>query len=103
VDQREAPGYEPRLVALQVPHQMPRRPPAGGRVQLLQRLLHPVLPYIGEAGGERRLHRVQPEALGDGDDRDRFGPTCRRLPPRDLGPYVGQPPGQGTKIHSRKK
>src|SRR5207245_1688965 len=52
-----------RLVALQVPDQVPRRAAAGRGVDLLQRLLYAVLTQVGEARGARRRYGVQPEPL----------------------------------------
>ena len=101
VHQREPSGDVLRLIALQVPDQVPGRPPPGGAVDLGERLLHAVLPQIREAGIEGRLHGFQAESLRDRDDRDRRGPTRGCLPPSDFGPYVGQPLGQGRKIHNR--
>ena len=105
MDQREAPGHVLRLVALQMPDQVPRHPPARERwsLELLQRLLHPVLSQVGDARSQCGFHRIHSEALGDRDERDRAGPARRGLPSSDLGPYVGQPLGQGSKIHNRKK
>jgi len=51
VNQREAPGHVLCLVALQVPHRSRRRRPAGVS-SLSSAFLHPVLPYVGESGGE---------------------------------------------------
>src|SRR5207247_2192543 len=67
MDQREAPGHVLRLVALQMPDQVPRHPPARERwsLELLQRLLHPVLSQVGDARSQCGFHRIHSEALGD--------------------------------------
>jgi len=100
--QGEATGDVLRLVALQVPDQVPRRAAAGRGVDLLQRLLYAVLTQVGEARGARRRYGVQPEPLGHGDDRHRMRPAAGRLTSSDFGPHVGQSLRQRRKIHNRK-
>jgi len=101
--QREPPRHVLRLIALEMPDQVPSRAASGRRVDLLQRLLHPILTEVGEARGECGLDRIQPEALRDGDDGHRVRPAAGSLAAGDFGPHVGQPLGQGPKIHNRKK
>jgi len=101
VHQRKPPGDVLRLVTLEVPDQVPRRAAPGRRVDFLERLLHPVFAQVGEARRARRHDGIRPEAFGHGDDRHRVRQAGGPLPPRDLGPHVGQPLGQGPKIHNR--
>ena len=91
-----------RLVALEMADHVPGRARPDGRVDLRQRLLHPVLTQLGEACGERRLHRVEPEPFGHGHERHRMRPSPSLLTPGDFRAHVGQPLGQGPKIHKQK-
>src|ERR1043165_2610784 len=45
--------------------------------RLVLELLRVVLAEIDEPGADRRLHHVEPEGLGDADDRDAFGIASR--------------------------
>jgi len=93
LNHREASRDELRLVALQMPDQMPARRRIGDRVLLVQRFLDAVLPDLGQARRQRRAHGVRPESLGHRHDRDAV---------RDLGPHLCQPLREGLKTHSRQ-
>ena len=98
---REAAGHELRLVALQVPDQVPRGARRLRCRHLVERFLDAVLTDVGEARCQRLGHRVRPESFRHRDDRDRVCPPARRLLPRDFRAYVLQALGQSPEIHSR--
>src|SRR5580765_8026328 len=96
----ESARYQLRLVALQMPNQMPPNPksriPGLESRLFLQSFLHPILADVEQSRSNSRANRIHTQTLCDGDDRNRL-----RRTPRDFPPHLGQTLREGLETHSR--
>ena len=103
VDEREASGDLPNLVALQRPDQVPVDGHGSTGILLLECFLDSILANGIETGHRGRSYRIRTMRLGDRNNAHRMRPAASKLPLGDDRSYPGQPPRKSRIRHNQQR